>query len=305
MAYIDCVIDTKPMADELNTVSTNIKGTTTAVVSMKAAVIAAEDAAAEHVCENVNKGFYTLIHSQISQKIAKLQSEVDSHLMKLNQLRKQLLAVKGRMEHDYGMLSQRYLKLFNGLNKNLQQRVFELDKPTTDFAVKEVSTHSNRSKLLTATVPVAQVETLSMSQKILASNIKFQGMRVINSMSTFLCDMKEQKVLTDRVMLTSQRSNQNATLSVPVLIVEASADRLGNKRTDVFVSQLSLDNQAKEKIRTTISSYSLDAQWERGRVDSSLENEFNKLLTDSSASKRVKGLIYEMFSAIDFQTIRK
>ena len=50
--------------------------------------------------------------------------------MQLNQQRKQLLAIKSRMERDYNMISARYLKLFNGLNQNLRQRVFELDKPT-------------------------------------------------------------------------------------------------------------------------------------------------------------------------------
>ena len=106
MAQIDCVVDTHPMAREIDTVSTNINGTTAAVVGMKVAVVQAEEAAAEHVCDNVNKGFYTLIHSQISQKIANLKSEVDSHLMKLNQLKKQLPSVKGRKDRDYGMIQQ-------------------------------------------------------------------------------------------------------------------------------------------------------------------------------------------------------
>ena len=88
MAYIDCVVDTQPMAREIDSVSNHIKGTTAAVVGMQAAVIRAEEEASNHVCENVNRGFYTLIHSQISQKIAKLKSEVDSHLMQLNQQRK-------------------------------------------------------------------------------------------------------------------------------------------------------------------------------------------------------------------------
>ena len=52
---------------------------------MQTAVIIAEEKAADHVCNNVNKGFYSLIRSQISQKMAKLQSEVDSHLMQLVQ----------------------------------------------------------------------------------------------------------------------------------------------------------------------------------------------------------------------------
>jgi len=115
MASIDCVLDTNPMAAEIGTVSNHVKVTTTAVVAMQTAVVIAEAKAADHVCDNVNKGFYTLIRSQISQKIAKLQSEVDSHLMQLNQQRKQLLSIKGRMERDYNMISNRYLKLFNGL----------------------------------------------------------------------------------------------------------------------------------------------------------------------------------------------
>ena len=128
MATFNYTVDTNPMASEIGTVSSNIKGTTTAVVAMQTAVILAEEKAADHVCSNVNKGFFTLIRSQISQKAAKLQSEVDSHLMRLNQQRKQILAIKGRMERDYNMISGRYTKLFTGLNQNLRQRVFELDR---------------------------------------------------------------------------------------------------------------------------------------------------------------------------------
>ena len=112
MATFNYTVDTNPMAQEIGSVSNHIKGTTTAVVAMQAAVILAEEKAADHVCTNVNKGFFTLIRSQISQKVAKLQSEVDSHLMQLNQQRKQLLSIKGRMERDYNMISNRYSKLF-------------------------------------------------------------------------------------------------------------------------------------------------------------------------------------------------
>ena len=123
MAYISRTLDTDPMDRTIDTVSSHVIGTTTAVTAMKAAVIKAEEEAADLVCDNVNKGFYTLIHSQISQKIAKLKSEVDSHLLRLHQLNKQLLSIKSRMGRDYGMISERYITLFNRINKNLQNRV--------------------------------------------------------------------------------------------------------------------------------------------------------------------------------------
>ena len=103
MARIDCLLDTKPMAHEMNSISNHIKGTTAAVVAMQTAVVLAEQKAADQVCSNVNKGFYTMMRSQISQKIASLQSQVDSYLMQLNAQRKQLLAIRTRMERDYNM----------------------------------------------------------------------------------------------------------------------------------------------------------------------------------------------------------
>ena len=51
-------VDTQPMARQIESVSQKVQGTTAAVVGMRAAVIAAEEEAAEHVCNNVNRGFY-------------------------------------------------------------------------------------------------------------------------------------------------------------------------------------------------------------------------------------------------------
>ena len=303
-SHIDCVIDTKPMANEINTVSTHIKGTTAAVVSMKMAVIAAEQEAANHVCDNVNKGFYTLIHSQISQKIAKLQSDVDSQLMKLNQQKKQLLAIKTRMERDYGMISNRYHKLFTGLNKNLQQRVFELDKPTVQFAVKEITSISNRPKLLTSTVPIVQSEALAISQRILASNMKNRGMAVIESMSKFLSDMKEQKELTDKIMLKSCRVDSNAQYMLPVVYAESNYDKFGNTRTEVFVSQSCLSQRSRDYVKNAMNAQVSEMNWQTEEINSEVKSEFNRILSTSSASDRVKEMMTNLFLANNYETIK-
>lgn len=304
MAQIDCVIDTQPMANEISSVSNHINGTTAAVVGMKAAVVQAENEAADHVCQNVNKGFYTLIHSQISQKIAKLRSEVDSHTMRLNQLQRQLLGIKGRMERDYGMISQRYLKLFGALNKNLQQRVFELDKPVIEFALKDVNTIFNRTKQMPATVPVSQQESLSVSQRILISNVKYQGKRVIDSMGRFLADTREQKELTEQVLLPV-RSEENAGIMVPVLLSECNYDGSGNKRMDVIVTHSGLTQRSRDAIRNSISVAALNLQWEEGVVADEVKSEFSRFLSVSSASQRVKDMANKLFMANGFQVLKK
>lgn len=304
MARIDCVIDTHPMANEMKSVSRNIQGTTAAVVGMKAAVIKAEKDAADHVCNNVNKGFYTLIHSQISQKIAKLQSEVDSHIMKLNQLRKQLLAIKDRMERDYGMISQRYIKRFNGLNKNLEQRVYELDKPIMEFAMKDINTISNRKKHMTATVPLSQKESVSISQKILTSNIKFQGVRVIDSMAQFLTEMKEQDELAKEILLETSPSEKNASLMIPVIISESRYDKYGNTRLDVIPPTVGLNGKAQDNIRTTVNMKVMKFDWQEEPLSNEIKSEFGKYISSSSASQRVKDMANKLFVSTNIQTIK-
>lgn len=304
MATFNYTVDTQPMAKEIGSVSNHVKATTTAVVAMQAAVVLAEAKAADHVCDNVNKGFYTLIRSQISQKIAKLQSEVDSHLMQLNQQKKQLLGVKSRMERDYNMISNRYLKLFTGLNINLKQRVFELDKPVIDFAVREVEKVSNRTKHLTAGVPINQLESLAVSQKIIASNLKYRGLNVINSMTKFLADMYAQKELTDKILLESNSNVENNTLSVPIIISESNYDKFDNKHIEISVSPLELSKQSQASIKNLVMQNVENLQWRNnGSINKEVQSEFIKMLNSSNASQRVKDMANKLFMANTFQTI--
>jgi hypothetical protein len=306
MATFNYTVDTNPMAQEIGTVSNHIKGTTTAVVAMQAAVIMAEEKAADHVCTNVNKGFFTLIRSQISQKLATLQSEVDAHLMQLKQQRRQLLAIKGRMERDYNMISSRYLKLFNRLNANMRQRIFELDKPTIDFAVREVEKVSNRTKYLTATVPVTQFESLAISQKIMASNVKFRGLKVIGSMTNFLSDMNEQKKLAEKILLQSSKTNNvNVTLSIPVIISECNFDKFDNKNIDVTVSKVQLSGQTQAVVKSMINQNIDGFQWRSEKeISQEVKSEFGKILSDFSTSQRVKDMANKLFLANNHQTIK-
>lgn len=305
MATFNCTVDTRPMAQEIGSVSNHVKATTTAVVAMQTAVVLAETKAADHVCENVNRGFYTLIRSQISQKTARLKSVVDSHFMQLCYQRKQLSAIKGRMERDYNMISTRYLKLFNSLNTNLKQRIFELDKPVINFAVKEVEKVSNRTKYLTATVPVNQLESLATSQKIVASNIKHRGLNVINSMTKFLGDMYAQKKLTDKILLESSFNVENSTLSIPVVISEFNYDKYDTKHTEINVSNIVLNNQSQAAIKNTLMPIIEILQWKNDSTDSKeIHDEFNKLLSTSSASQRIKDMMSKLFLANSYQTIK-
>ena len=303
MATFNYTVDTKPMADEIRSVSKQVNATTGAVVAMQTAVIIAEENAADHVCNNVNKGFYSLIRSQISQKMAKLQSEVDSHLMQLVQQKNALLSIKNRMQKDYNMIASRYIKLFNGLNSNLKQRVFELDKPTIDFAVKEVDKVSNRSKYLTATIPIAQLESLAASQKIVASNVKYRGFNVIKSMRSFLFEMNTQKKITDQILINDGRYTETATVYIPIVICECNRDKT-DAGVEISVSEVELDNISKSAIKNTAFAELNQIEWQaKSSPNTEVKSEFSKLVSSSSKSQRVKDMATKLFQSNNYQTI--
>jgi hypothetical protein len=304
MAKFEFTVDTKPMAEEISSVSKHVNVTTGAVVAMTTAVVLAEEKAADHVCSNVNRGFYSLIRSQISQKTAKLQSEVDSHLIQLMQQKKALMAIKGRMNRDYSMIAKRYLKLFNGLNANLKQRVFELDKPTINFAVKEVDQFSNRTKYLTATIPVSQLESLKGSQEMLAANLKLRGYNVIGSMKSFLLEMNTQKKLTDRILIKDVNYRDSAVLYIPISISEKS---LNNKDFgyDVLLSNRLLDYYTKSAISNTVMEKLEQFTWQDETTNTEeIKSEYVKLVAESPQTNRVKELAMKLFTTNAYQTIK-
>lgn len=304
MASFNYTVDTHPMADEIGKVSNHVTATTGAVVAMQAAVILAEKRAADLVCDNVNKGFYSLIRSQISQKTAKLQSEVDSHLMQLSQQKKALLAIKFRMQRDFNMISNRYTKLFNGLNANLKQRVFELDKPTIDFAVKEIDKVSNRTKYLTAAVSVNQLESLTSSQKILASSVKYKGAKVIDSIKDFLSEMNAQKKLTDKILINDRRYVSDGKSLIPVIIIESNSDNSDNRNVEFNIPDEEISTSTKQAIQNKLYASISEFKWNPEVInEKEILSEFSKFNDLSNVSQRVKDMSMNLFQSNKFETL--
>lgn len=298
---IDCLVDTDPMARSIDTVSRNVTATTTAVVAFKSAVVKAEKEGADHVCKNVNKGFFTLMHSQLTQKIAAHQSRADSLVMELVSQKKRLLAIKSNMEKDYGRIVARYSKIFSGLNKALKQRVIELDQPIFDFAARDVACNMGRNQLLTAVVPVCQLETLTAAQQITASNMKHDSYRVIEATERFLRQMNEQKILTDKILLRSIPSDEGVQC-FPVAIVESQIDSNGNMAYNVTPPE-GISKSNKDAITGKVYEHSSELEWKETEINDLVKQEFAKLVVESGGSERVKKMANTLFAENHMQTL--
>jgi hypothetical protein len=298
---IDCLVDTLPMAEKINHVSTNVKGTTAAVVGMKVAVLAAEKAGTEHICKNVNRGFFTLMRSQMTQKIASMKSRTEALLIELYQQKKRLLDIKSTMERDYLRISSRYSRLITGINKSLKQRVIDLDRPIFDLCERDIATNNNRIALLTGTVPIGQAEGVVAAQQIISSVLKNNSKRVIEATKDFLYQMNEQKLITDKIVLTNIDA-KDAEHAIPVIICSSTIDRNGNESTSITVpettAQLSL-----QTIENELMEQSSQLQWKFESDDEKVKQEFNKLVAESNASTRVKDLVTKLYEKSQIQNL--
>ncbi|MDE6562420.1 MAG: hypothetical protein K2K75_13645 [Muribaculaceae bacterium] len=302
----DCLVDTTEMAREIDSVKKHVNATTTAVVGMQAAVIKAQADGADHVCKKVNQGFYALIHSQISQKMASLQSKVDAHLLRLNQQRKQLAAIRQRMERDYQMLSGRYLKIFNSLNRNLRHRITEIDRPILNFATTEADKVTNRGNQLISTVPIGQSETIRTSQAVASSNLKYRASRAIESIESFIADSNRLKAITDRILLHRSISDDIDTVFVPVCIAQSNIDANGNIQTTINISEIGLSKDARQTIETRIATSCREDSmaWKKPEeIDPEIANYFSQMVASSGLPQRQRDTMLEMFGKNIFETL--
>lgn len=303
----DCLVDTTEMAEEIHSVKNHVNATTAAVVGMKTAVIKAQADGADHVCQKVNQGFYSLIHSQISQKMATLQSKVNAHLMRLNQQRKQLVGIRERMERDYQMLSGRYLKIFNMLNSNLRQRITEIDRPILVLATTEAEKITNRGNQLVSTVPVGQAESIKTSQTVTSSNLKYRASKAIESIDAFIDDSNRLNSITSRILLPRPIGAEVSTITVPVCLAESNIDASGNMQTQVVVSEIGINKESRQAIETRVSATYRDGdmEWQgTEEIDGEIANYFRQQVMSSGLGQRVRDAMLGMFERNRFETLQ-
>lgn len=296
------------MAQRLGEVSRRVDGTTAAVVAMKAAVIAAETEGADHVCKQVNRGFYTLIRSQISQKLAKLKSDVDSHLLRLNQQRKQLMGIRQRMERDYNMISSRYLKTFTSINRNLETRIAELDRPVMLLAENEAEKVTFRAARLTADIPVGQLESIKTAQMIAASNLKFRALKALESVDRFIAGSNELEDKTGQILLRRRVKGDapSTPWSVPVIVMESNYDASDMSQTRTFISMIEMPANARRDIENSVDrairgNY---MPWSpQAALPPEVANEFYSLLNACGLDQRRIQTMAQLFQNHPFQTL--
>lgn len=291
MANFSFTVDTQEMASTIQEVSPHVNGATAAVVGMQAAVIAAENRAAAKICNHVNRGFFGLIRSQISQKLAAVRSQIEARLLELRDQSTKLRAVQQTMERDFQMITARYTKLFQTLDSALYSRVRELDEPAVDLMHRDGKRIYRRYESLQASLPVNQLESLQSSQLITVSGTKLNASRAINAMNQFIADSSRQNLLTLSILQCGAATD--ALWSVPFLIIDCDGTTPNSRQWRYYVPSAmpsAMKSRLSQFVPTTVMGGAEQLLWEGERPEqrAAIEKSFQMFVERSALSARAK-----------------
>lgn len=299
MASYDVTVDTRDMANKIDSVSEHVSNVKNAVVAMEAAVILAEQQASNRVCTKLNRGFFALITAQIEQKNATALSELEALASELTQQSETLMDFKQRMGDDFLILTERYSKLFNTLNVALHNRIYELEKPLMNLCEKEVRSTLSRLNRLIASVPVNQAESIAASQTIAAAHIKRNAQTLIKKMTSFLTSCRQQNLNIEKIKLNTGVS-RTEKYALPALVIVQSNEQGGSMistRLPSCINQLMGPSQ-EDRIRDLLYQQAASANWQAPEREGlrNIAGEFEQLMQNSNLPKRVKDTMSKLYA---------
>jgi hypothetical protein len=308
MSNISVNVDTQPMASAIDGVSRHVDATTAAVVTLQTAVILAGNNATETICRNVEQGFFAMLRSQLTQKMAALQSTVDSVLMEMRQEAESLQSIRRSMERDYNMISSRYTKLFGALDSALHSRVKELDQGAFELKDKHARKLLIRAGTLQASVPSHQIESVSSTQLFAASQARASALRTIQIMHRFIFESAQQKKLEVRILVKATPARRTP-LYLPVLYWEQDSLQMARTQWESRVPS------APEALQSKLSRYTqnfvsdslpgISATPCSAQERELVAAEFNRLFEQSAVTPRVRRQMAAMFDACPWQAMAR
>ena len=297
MSDFNITVDTSPMADSLDYVNSNVRDVTASVVAMESAVVVAQQEAANHICRNVDSGFFLLMKSQFDQKIAAVSSEMLSKMQLLETFKNEIDKIMAIMQDDYERIKLRYEKHFSSLNQALETRIHELDKRAYEISRNyKLSQFKSGGEVIKAICYGDDTQLINVRQA--SAVVKNRSAKSIAVMAS---DVIEQFQYSDSVksILNDNGFEEKQAQFVPVIFSET--DSMISENTSV--KNIYTPDQAKyahdSKFLNRLKDKSDEFEWKEVRENefeprkNSFQSKINSEISDERVAKEMLRLFGE------------
>lgn len=274
----DISIDISPLANRVGDITNSLSKTQGAVAVMGEAIVQQERESAQQICEGVNYGFHALIQSQIGQKIAVHESNAQARLGLMKDIADKLDETRETLLKDYQNIKRRYVALFNGLDRDLKNRICALNKHAVQIAeCKQKIVFATPTRQASAALCYAR-ESQMYTQQFLGTELKKHTQVALN----YLDGNMDEEVMYEESMAPVVYKKKIEDISeefIPVVISESgSLHQQGSSMWDAKAPQ---------------SPYLFSAvEISRACIEEAKQNEWNEM-TDEEKS-RLKEAVYSL-----------
>lgn len=301
MASFDLIIDTDPMAQKIDSVNGNVRTVTGAVIAMQSAVISQERETARQICANVDNGFYILMKSQLSQKIAACSSIMSGKLLLMKKFRDDIGRIKEIMQEDYNRICRRYKKQFTALDKALGSRINELDRSAMQIAhIQKKHFEIQRDEV--GTVICCGVDTQLTAVKSSGAVVKSKTLKALN----VLADSAGGGITYNRKVahiLKNETPEIKTDKFIPVMFIEnESMLNAGQTVSNVYIPEYS-DTKTNDRIANEVRGKMQKVEWKKisDREKEEIKNHFMKQISEGLITERVSNEMLRLLNVSDWE----
>lgn len=291
--YFDVTVDTDPFDDSIVDMKDQVNILTGSIAATEAAQVASIRENSRKIGQTIVTGFFKTVQSDISQQVAALKIKTDALLVQLHELVKRLTDKKREMGVDYQRISSRYGKIFEELNKELENRIYSVDAPVFKFA-ETTSTIGGEVNKHVGIPVVHAAENVRLHSKITAAHAKNEAVKTIGKAQQFL----NTQYRVDRLLSHClQNDGSQAVISAPYCVMEVTDSR-GHKTNEVYCAPM-LKEIPKDRLAEPVLEN--DPHTEELLSDPRLKEYFNAELAEylskssSEHAKRVAQLTNKLF----------
>jgi hypothetical protein len=295
MATFDFVVDTDPMVRKIDEVTTGVGAVGAAVTAMQVAVIASEKKATEKICRSVDNGFYMLLRSKISQRVSEFASVMNSRVGSMMETASSIDHTHKQMQGDFNRIKSRYMKLFGTLDKNLEERVRELDREAMLLASEREEFFAQACAEAPAALFFA-VDLHNVTLKASSARLKAHARDSIDELRTGTHQIMDYDQMTQHVMVEAQ-DDQDAQEYVPVVYtIEEAQSSEGSFFMNVRTPE-ELDTQSKDAIAKGVRRSAASLGGSSPQEMNAVRTAYMQLIAEKGLDARVSNAMEMLFDA--------
>ncbi|MCM1452265.1 MAG: hypothetical protein NC102_08395 [Clostridium sp.] len=197
-------VQTDPFDQQVHACNNNVNLLTGAVAATEIAQVASLNENAKKVGKTIVDGFFKTVRSEISQQISALKSEVDATISHLQALAKRCADKRREMQVGYDRIASQYTKTFTDLNRELENRVYMLDKPAFDLQRHtQKYTFPLLNSELVGGAAVSSVEQMQAAAILSAALSKSLAMNAIGDIHAYLQEQAKAEALLQKCSVPS------------------------------------------------------------------------------------------------------